>query len=117
AHPDASVLAVEGALCEPFVERILSAARGRPIALVVADGTHVFLQRRSAAWYRGRGVAIVARTPIALHAITVNPLAPRSHRLDAHVLRRLVAEAIPGVPVLDVLDPSYAVSLAGAPAG
>ncbi|HYV17117.1 MAG TPA: hypothetical protein VE972_13985 [Conexibacter sp.] len=107
AHPEASHIAVAGALCEPFVEQVLRAARGRALTLVVADGTRVFLTRRSRDWYARQGLTIAAQTPIDLRAITVNPLAPRSHRLDSPTLRRLVAEAVPGVPVLDVMDPGY----------
>jgi hypothetical protein len=44
---------------------------------------------------------------IALRAITVNPIAPRSHRFDSARLRALLREAIPGVPLFDVLDPAY----------
>ena len=107
AHPDAGRIAVPGALCEPFVAQVLRAARGRRIALVVADGTRVFLTHRSRDWYARQGVTIAARAPIDLRAITVNPVAPLSHRLDSPTLRRLIAEAVPDVPVLDVLDPAY----------
>ena len=44
---------------------------------------------------------------IDLRAITVNPVAPRSHSLDSRELREAIAQAIPGVPVLDVLDPDW----------
>jgi hypothetical protein len=102
AHPHADRLAVPGALCEPFAEQVLHAARGRALTLVVADGTRVFLTRRSREWYARQGIAIAARTSIDLRAITVNPVAPMSHRLESDALRRAVADAVPGVPVLDV---------------
>jgi hypothetical protein len=109
--PAATHVVVAGALCEPFVQQLLRATRGaRELTLVVGDGTRVFLRERDAGWYRRQGLAIEALAPIALHAITVNPVAPRSHRFDAAALPRLVAEAIPGVPVLDVMDPAYAQS-------
>jgi histidinol-phosphate/aromatic aminotransferase/cobyric acid decarboxylase-like protein len=47
------------------------------------------------------------RRTIALKAITVNPVAPQSHRFDSRQLRDLIAAAVPDVPVLDVLDESY----------
>ncbi len=103
--PDARELLVAGALCEPFLAAVLHA--GRELTLVVADGTRVFLRHRSADWYRRQGVAIAARRAIALHAVTVNPLAPGSHRCDAHELRAAVAAALPDVPVLDVLAAAY----------
>jgi hypothetical protein len=97
AHPGADTLALPGALVEPFAERVLRATRGRPLTLVVADGTRVFLTRRSREWYARQGIAIA-----------VNPVAPLSHRLDSEELRCALAEAVPGVPVLDVLEPRYA---------
>ena len=48
----------------------------------------------------------VLRT-IELKAITVNPVAPQSHRFDSRVLRELIEAAVGDVPVLDVLDESY----------
>jgi hypothetical protein len=46
-----------------------------------------------------------AHTP--LEALTVNPVAPQSHRFDSARLRALLAEAIPDVPVFDVCHPDY----------
>lgn len=108
AVPDVRHVLVGGALCEPFVAHALRAARGRELVFVVADGTRVFLPTRGLEWHRARGARIEALAPIDLRAITVNPLAPASHRLDAHELREAVAAAVAGVPVLDVLDPAYA---------
>jgi len=112
--PGARWIVLRGALCEPFAERLARAAGGRELTLVVADGTRVFLSRRDPAWYRAHGVRIAALGAIALRAITVNPVAPGSHRFAPDVLPRLVGEAVPGVPVLDVLG---AVSPAGRGAG
>ncbi len=111
AAPDARHLIVAGALCEPFVEQVIHALARQPareLTLVVADGTRVFLSHRGSGWYRRQGVAIETLAPIDLRAITVNPVFPHSHRFDGPLLRQLVADAIPGVPVLDVMDPVYA---------
>jgi hypothetical protein len=97
-------LIVSGALCEPFLEHILGALRGAELEVVVEDSTRVFLSRRSPRWYERQGVYVRVLHPIALRAITVNPLAPGAHRFDSGQLRGLIAEAIPDVPVLDVLD-------------
>jgi len=111
AAPDAHHLVVAGALCEPFVEQLLHALARQPareLRVVVADGTRVFLSHRSSGWYRRQGLAIETLAPIDLRAITVNPVFPHSHRFDGQLLRQLVEDAIPGVPVLDVMDPTYA---------
>lgn len=110
AAPNARHVVVGGALVEAFVAQLAVVARTRPareLTVVVADGTRVFLRERTRDWYARQGVAIEALAPIELHAITVNPLAPRSHRFDPDVLPRLVAAAVPGVPVLDVMSPAY----------
>jgi hypothetical protein len=109
-HPRACTLAVDGALSERFLEGLL-AARGergeRELRIVAGDPTKVFLQRRGTRWYARQGIEIEVRRTIALKAITVNPVAPQSHRFDSRRLRELIAAAVPDVPVLDVLDESY----------
>jgi hypothetical protein len=109
-HPRASTLHVEGALSERFLEGLLAAraARaGRELRIVVSDPTRVFLTQHGPGWYRRQGVEIVVRTTIDLKAITVNPVAPQSHRFDSKRLRELIEAAIGDVPVLDVLDQDY----------
>ncbi|HUA75670.1 MAG TPA: hypothetical protein VL988_13015 [Solirubrobacteraceae bacterium] len=110
AHPQAHTLVIDGALGEGFLEGLLAArpARaGRELRVVAADPTRVFLAHRGPRWYARQGIAIEVQQPIALKAITVNPLAPQSHRFGSRQLRELVSEAVPDVPVLDVLDESY----------
>lgn len=106
-RPDASAFAVEGALSERFLEGLLAARRervGRELRIVAADPTHVFLSRRGPSWYARQGITIEVRRTICLRAITVNPVAPQSHRFESARLRELLEAAIPDVPVLDVLD-------------
>jgi hypothetical protein len=66
----------------------------------------VFLSRRGPSWYERQGIAIEVLRTIDLRAITVNPVAPQSHRFESRRLRELLAAAVPDVPVLDVLDPT-----------
>jgi hypothetical protein len=109
-HPQASTLTVDGALGERFLQGLLDARReraGRELRIVAHDPTKVFLSQRSPSWYRRQGLEIEVLQTIDLQAITVNPVAPQSHRFDSQRLRELIEAAIPGVPVLDVLDPGY----------
>ena len=109
-HARAHTLLVDGALGEGFLEALLAARReraGRELRIVVGDPTKVFLARRGPSWYRRQGVAIEVLHAIDLKAITVNPVAPQSHRFDSEQLRELIAAAVGDVPILDVLDPSY----------
>jgi hypothetical protein len=110
ANPRTSTFTVEGAVSERFLEGLLAARRersGREIEIVAEDPTRVFLTRHGPGWYARQGIAIAARNKIDLRAITVNPVAPQSHRFDSEQLRELIEAAIPDVPVLDVLDPDY----------
>jgi len=109
-HPRAHTLLADGALGERFLEALLVARReraGRELRIVVGDPTKVFLSRRGPGWYRRQGLAIEVLRGISLEAITVNPVAPQSHRFDSQELRELIGAAVTDVPVLDVLDPSY----------
>jgi hypothetical protein len=109
-HPNASTFNIDGALSEPFLEGLLPARKernGRELTIVAGDPTRVFLTQHGPDWYRRQGVEIEVRTTIDLKAITVNPVAPQSHRFDSRRLRELIAEAVGKMPILDVLDPSY----------
>jgi hypothetical protein len=110
-HPQASTFLVDGALGERFLEGLLAARAqrtGRTLRIVAGDPTKVFLSRRGPDWYRRQGLEIEVRQTIDLRAITVNPTAPQAHRFDSERLRELIEATVPNVPVLDVLDPSYA---------
>jgi len=109
-HPHAHTFLVEGALDERFLEGLLAARSeraGRELRIVVDDPTRVFLSRRGPSWYARQGVAIEVLHTIDLRALTVNPVAPQSHRFESGRLRELIAAAVPDVAVLDVLDSAY----------
>jgi len=109
-HPQAGTLIVDGALSERFLEGLLAARHeraGRELTIIAHDPTRVFLSRRGPSWYARQGLAIEVLATIELMAITVNPVAPQSHRFDSLQLRELISSAVADVPVLDVRDPSY----------
>jgi hypothetical protein len=109
-HPKASTFRVDGALSERFLEGLLAARTeraGRKLRIVVGDPTKVFLTRRGPEWYRRQSLEIEVSRTIELKALTVNPVAPQSHRFDSKRLRELIEAAVADVPVLDVLDPDY----------
>jgi hypothetical protein len=108
-HPDARVLLAEGALPESFVRSVAQHARraGRELTVAVRDPTHAFLHERGPEHYAAQGVRITTLAPIELLALTVNPVAPQSHGFDSAELRARLADAIPDVPIFDVLHPEY----------
>lgn len=108
-NPTARWLLVAGALPEQFLRGLLHHLhrRRRELVVVVANPTRVFLRERGPGWYRRRGVEIQALKRVELQALTINPVAPQSHRFDSVELKGLLEAAIPGVPILDVLHPDY----------
>jgi hypothetical protein len=110
SSPGGRRLLLAGALPEPFVRELAVATRrrGRELDVIVPDSTKVFLSERGPGWYARQGVHLRALHPISLLALTVNPVAPRSHQFDSARLRELLAAAIPDVPIFDVMDPGYA---------
>lgn len=109
ANPGARWLHVAGALPDRFLRSLLHPVhhRRRELVLVVSDPTKVFLWKRGPEWYRRQGVHLQVLEHVALQALTVNPLAPQSHRFDSARLRELLREEIPDVPIFDVLAGDY----------
>jgi hypothetical protein len=107
--PRARALIVAGALPESFLQGLLRARRhgDDELVLLVADPTRVFLSERGPDWYRRQGLEIVTLEPIALEAITVNPIAPQSHSFDSARLRSALRAAVADVPIFDVLHRDY----------
>lgn len=108
AHGRADTFLAPGALGERFLEGLLAARRervGRELLIVAGDPTKIFLSRHSPGWYARQGIALAVRETIDLRAITINPVAPRSHTLDSRALREAIATAIPDVHVVDVREP------------
>jgi hypothetical protein len=110
ANPSARWLTIPGAVPDRFLRNLVHPVhhRRRELLVVVADATKVFLWKRGPEWYRRQGVHLQTLDDIDLEALTVNPIAPQSHRFDSAELRALLREAIADVPIFDVLDRDYA---------
>jgi len=110
SRPRARWLAVAGALPESFMRDLAAVLhrRRRELAVVVADPTRAFLTERGPEWYARQGARIEALEPIALLALTVNPVAPQSHSFDSAELRAALEGAIADLPIFDVLHSDYA---------
>jgi hypothetical protein len=109
AHPQARWLILAGALPDRFMRELVAGMRRREreLTVIVADATRVFLAEKGLDWYLRQGLAVRVLRPIELLALTVNPLAPESHRFDSGKLRARLSQAIADVPIYDVLDPGY----------
>jgi hypothetical protein len=106
-HPDARSLLVRGALSEGFLQALVAAARGKGQALrvIAEDHTRVFLSEHPPSFYARQGVSIEMLATTDLVALTVNPVAPQSHRLDSGTLRAALGAVAGEVPVIDVREP------------
>jgi hypothetical protein len=100
-RPDAGHLILAGALCDALVEQVLRFRSREPPTIVVRDASTVLLDGGLHRYRRSLRIEVIS--PTRLVALTVNPLAPQSHRLDSRELRERLSEAVPGVPVYDVL--------------
>jgi len=107
--PSARWLIVAGALPEAFMREVAQGARrrGHSLTLLVGDATKVFLTEHGIDWYERHGVCVQVLQPIELLALTVNPVAPQSHRFDSTRLRALLAQEITDLPIFDVMHPEY----------
>jgi hypothetical protein len=108
ANPSAARLIAGGALPAHFLDALARAARRRrrTLTVVAADPTKVFLTDREPSWYGNNNVDIHVAQTAVLAAITVNPVAPQSHRFDTVRLQTLLRDAITGVPIFDIQDPA-----------
>ncbi len=109
ANPQATRMVVEGALPEEFLVKLTSVLhrRRRELTAVVADSTRVFVSQHGPDWYARQGLRLAVLHPIELRALTVNPVAPRSHSFDSGELRAALEGAIADVEIFDVLYPGY----------
>ena len=109
ANPESDCLFVSGAFPEAFARDLVHALdrRRRKLNVVVADSTKVFVSKRGVGWYSRHGVELEVLETIALKALTVNPVAPESHRFDSTRLREMIAATIGDVPIFDVLHADY----------
>jgi hypothetical protein len=102
--PGSAHVVLAGALCEPFADQVLAAPE--PPMLVVRDASAVLLEN-GLHRHRRRGLRIRVVRPTEVVALTVNPVAPQSHRFDSRELRAHLSDAISGVPIFDVLAPDF----------
>jgi hypothetical protein len=105
-------LLVPGAIPEAFLDGLIGVVRRArsPLKVLAPDPTRVFVSRHGIDFYATAGIELLAVRPIDLRALTVNPVAPQSHEFDSARLRALLAEKIEGLPIFDVLHPSYSAS-------
>ncbi len=93
---------VRGAVTGPLLERLLRAAV--EVTLLVADATHVLASPQQVARARRAGVAVTARRPLPIAAVTASPFHP-DVAFDPDAAFAALAGAVAGRwPVYDVVS-------------
>ena len=91
---------VGGALAEP----LLAELTGEPVRVVVRDATCLFVEDRLLRRFEEGGGSVTVLDPIRLAAVTVNPVSPEGWSFEARAFFEAVRDALPGVPVFDVVS-------------
>jgi hypothetical protein len=95
-----AVVLVGGALGEP----LLTELTGEPVRVVVRDPTCLFVEDRHLRQFERAGGSVVVLDPVRLAAVTVNPVSPEGWSFDVVTFFEAVREALPGIPVFDVVS-------------
>lgn len=75
----------------------------RQVTFVLRDPTRIFIDSVSWSQLRKKGLKVQVLAGIEVAAITVNPSAPGGYAFDHEELLEGVQEAIPDIPVIDVM--------------
>ena len=103
-HPQAAAVAVTGAVGRRLWAALLTLAERHPgLAVMVADGTRLFVDAADLAALASRGARLAAWRGIRLAGITVNPFSPLGGHLDAAELLAAARDAFPQHAVADVV--------------
>lgn len=101
-NEDTEYIFVPGAFTQSVIADISPKKLGQ-VTFVLRDPTRIFIDSVSWSQLRKRGLRVKVLAGIEVAAITVNPSAPGGYAFDHEELLRGVQEAIPDIPVIDVM--------------
>lgn len=101
-NEDTEYIFVPGAFTQSVIADISPKKLGQ-VTFVLRDPTRIFIDSVSWSQLRKRGLMVKVLAGIEVAAITVNPSAPGGYAFDHEELLRGVQEAIPDIPVIDVM--------------
>lgn len=104
---EAPTFVIAGIVSERFLDALLPSARRQRLRVIAGDPTRIFLRTRPPHWYAEHRIELEVLRRVALRAITVNPVAPLSHRLSSDGLRSAIFKLGSRVPVFDVRSRTY----------
>lgn len=92
---------IKGAVSDSLAQALLW--QKRPPAVIVQDGSKIFIAAALWRQLQARQVRFTAVHPICLLGVTINPTFPGGEGLDAEVLLQEMGKALAPVPVFDCL--------------
>lgn len=99
---DTKYIFVPGAFTQSVFADI-SPKKLKQVTFILKDPTKIFIDAVSWGQYKKKGLKVQVMENIEVAAITVNPSAPGGYAFDHEELLKGVQEAIPDVPVIDVM--------------
>jgi hypothetical protein len=99
---DTEYIFVPGAFTQSVFADI-SPKKLKQVTFILKDPTKIFIDAVSWGQYKKKGLKVQVLENIKVAAITVNPSAPGGYAFDHEELLKGVQEAIPDVPVIDVM--------------
>lgn len=101
---DSKYILIPGSLVKSTMEGIMEAgSRYKRVALVVADGTKIFIEPKDWLRFTKYGLKVRVMNPIKLVAITLNPYAPQGYYFDPRELLEKMRYYIKDIPVVDLV--------------
>jgi hypothetical protein len=98
----AEYLYIPGAFTNSTVADI-HPAKLKQITFILKDPTKIFFDVMTWQQLRKKGLTVKVLQNIQVAAITVNPFATSGYAFEHQVLQEAVQQAIPGIPVIDVM--------------
>jgi len=100
---DMDFIIIRTSVTDNLINEIISKRKGKYFKVIVCDSMKLFTNPSNIRKYEKKGVSIKVLYPSSLLAITINPIAPLSHNFDSDYFLGRLKEAIPTIPVIDVM--------------
>ncbi len=97
-------LVCKAACTESLLDEVVMARRGRPMTMLAADSTRLFISPHGWNYYIRSGITFQVLHALRLICVTANPVAPHAHAFETGEMIPALREALPGVTVLNALD-------------
>lgn len=99
---DVSHIFIPGAFTQSTVADI-NPKKLKSVTFVLKDPTKIFIGKSLWGQLRKRGLKVKVMENIEVAAVTVNPTSPGGYSFDREELRQAMQQAIPDIPVIDVI--------------